>query len=155
MELWIEQVPTLGKKSVEIRPAILEPCPTASHTETHACRLRLDAQFVHQSDKIRIGAIVEDDKARVYRVGLALNLNVDGVGVTSDVVVCFVQGNVVVAMQMITRYQSRNTATDDRDFHRLPCCWATESDARGMLWFKEVVVFLASFSPEGDDEPDT
>jgi len=51
--------------------------------------------------KIRVGHLVEDDKAGVHRVAALGKRHIDGMGVPAHIVVAFINGQVVVPVEQI------------------------------------------------------
>jgi hypothetical protein len=55
-----------------------------------------DAEPAKQPDEVRVVRLVEDNEPGVHRVGPLSKGDVDRVGVTADVILCLVDGKVVI-----------------------------------------------------------
>ncbi len=80
----VEGVAPLREDRIQIRSAELETGRDVGHTEAHLARLRRHAELTQQRDEPRIVALVVDDEAGVDGVVRTVDLDVDGVCVTSD-----------------------------------------------------------------------
>ena len=77
------------------------------------------AQHRHQ---IRIGGRIENQKAGVHTAVLALQRHIDGVGVTTGVIIGLEQRDLVLFRQQPGRRQPRNARADDGNSHAFYLC---------------------------------
>lgn len=73
------------------------------------------AQFVEQRDQVRIGPVVEHQEARVDGVACAVEVDVDRVRVTAEIVGGLEQRHAVTAGQQVRAGQARDAGADDGD----------------------------------------
>ena len=86
-------------------------------------RGRRHAQFFEQGDQVRVGALVEHQKAGVYAVGDALALggrqgDIHRVGVAAEIVARLKQGDVGVTAQDVAGRQAGDAGADDGDLQQ-------------------------------------
>jgi hypothetical protein len=96
----------------------LEAAAAVADREAHAGGLGGDAELAEQRFEVRVVAVVEDDEAGVDRLLARRVLDRDRVGVAADPRRRLVDGDVVVAVQVVGRHQARDSGSDDRDPHR-------------------------------------
>jgi hypothetical protein len=125
----VEQVAPLGEHGAEVVAAPFERAAAVArglHRERHLGQRRFDAQFGEEADQVRVGAVVVDQEAGVHAVRHARGVGsgagqFDGcrVGVATEVVTGFEQGDGGNVAQRVRRGQARDAGADDGDAGRL------------------------------------
>ena len=128
-EAGVDQVAALGEHGREVGAAPLQ-CLAATrarhlHRERHVRLGRGHAQLGQQGDQVGVGALVEDQKARVHPVGDGLARRVGQghihrVGVAAKVAAGFKQGDLRLAAQLVRHRKPGDAGADDGDFHGRP-----------------------------------
>jgi hypothetical protein len=101
---------------VEARAAELQTGRNMLHTEGHVRRLRSHVQLFEQAREIRICDFIENHESGINRHGNAIFVNVDGVGVTANVIVLLEEREFVARMQKMRAAESGDSRADDGDF---------------------------------------
>ncbi len=112
-----EKIPPLYKQGVQGARPVLQAGALIAETETHPRRLPGDVQSLQELHEVGVIALVEDDEARIHRIGGAPVLDIDGVGVPSHVILGLIDDDVMVLMKQMGGYHAGDTCADDRDFH--------------------------------------
>lgn len=89
MERQFEQVGALGEKGIQRARAELQSCLFASQAEAHPRVLPRNVDSTEQLDKVGVSHLVKDDEPCIYSVGFVSHIYVDGVSVSSDIVIFF------------------------------------------------------------------
>ena len=95
VERWTKEIFSLGKQAVQGAGTEIETGLVTLNAETHIGRLPGNPQFFHQRDKIGVGIFVKNDKARIHSIGSALHGHIDGAGMPANVVIGFVDNDVM------------------------------------------------------------
>ena len=80
--------------------------------------LLFNAESIEQGAEPGVVAIVVHDESGVDRDRLAVDLDVDGVGMTADSCVGLEHGDLVVRVERVGRDEARHAGADDGDLHR-------------------------------------
>ena len=113
-----EKVLFLCKKSPETVPSVLPAARIVPKAKAHLGRCRQYIEFVEKCLKIRIVPVVVDDESRIDRFGGVPEGDVHGVTVAAQPIAGFVKGHVMLAIQKVTRNHSRDSTSNNRNFHR-------------------------------------
>src|SRR5581483_1233775 len=111
-----EDVAALRVERPEIACVVLEVSPVATNAEAHVARRRGDAELGEESDEVRVGARVEDEKARIDR----RSIDDDGVRVSAESFLGLEENDLVVLAKSKRRDEPRDACTDDGDLHEVP-----------------------------------
>jgi hypothetical protein len=86
----MQQIAALGKHAAQRAAAPLQAgpavCPGQLHGEGHVRLGRLDAQLREELDQQRVGAAIEDQKAGVHAVRDALELEVQRIRMSAEMI---------------------------------------------------------------------
>ena len=88
---------------------------TQAHGEGHLRWRSLYVKKFEQRHQIRIGSVVEHQKAGINRVGQTVDGDIDGVGMSAQVVVGLQQHDLVTARQQPSRGKTGDTGADNGD----------------------------------------
>ena len=115
---WIGKIAALGEDRIEVGAAKLQAGTRIADAEGHLRGLGRDAKPIEQGAEPGIVAIVVDDESGVDRDRPAVDLDVDGVGMTADSCVGLEHGDLVVRVEHVGRDEARHAGADDGDLHR-------------------------------------
>ena len=110
-----DQVATLGEYAGEVGAGPFELGLGEADAEAHLGLDRLDLQQGEQRAQVGIGAAVEDQEAGVDRMGEAVDRDVDGVGVATDVAARLEQRHAVLRREQPRGREAGDAAADHRD----------------------------------------
>jgi hypothetical protein len=115
-----QRVAPLRKQRVDARAVVFEPVAFVTQRETHVRALVRDVKLVQQRDETRVGPVVEDDEPGIHREMPAFVLDIDRVGVTTDMGSGFENRDVVEGMQSCGDHHAGDARTYDRNTHEDP-----------------------------------
>src|ERR1700687_5768556 len=95
----------------------LERAVARGKAQAHGARLRFDAEVAKEGREIWVVEFVVNDEAGVDGDGRALIIDLDGVAMSADARVFFIEHDVVTAVQRPRRAHARNSRTYDGDTH--------------------------------------
>src|SRR6187200_1616146 len=109
------QIAALGEEPVGAATAVLQPRPPARYGEGHVRAPGIDAELAKEPHKVRVGAVVVDEKTRIKRDGAGRNVDDDGVGMAAEPRLFLKDVDAVAPAQEIGRRETGNTRTDYRN----------------------------------------
>ena len=108
-----DQVSSLGKYLIYPHAVVFEPLGQVLHAERHFGRLRMDAQFIEETDQVRVVRVVEDDEPGVDPNRLTVLVHLHGVRVAARTRLTLDERDVRQIPQLPRAAQTRDPGADD------------------------------------------
>ena len=97
---WPQQIAALGEYGVEVAAAPFQPGRRHLHRERHFGRGGGHGQLIEQAYQLRVGGVVEHQKAGVHAVAHALQRHVHRVGMATEVVIGLEKHQIDIGRQL-------------------------------------------------------
>ena len=113
-----KEIPSLGEDRIKGFAPVRQAGVLVKVAEAHAALLLIHAELRKERQKGGVGFLVEYDEARINRGARVLSLLDDnGMGMTADIIILFIERNLMSSLQQIGRHNPRHTGTDHRNLH--------------------------------------
>lgn len=99
----VEQIPALGKESVDGSGTVLHPGRFAGIAETHGSWLCCYSQFLKQASKVWVVLVVKDDKASIDPMASS---GMNGVSMPTDSLIRFEDGHFMMWVEKVCTNKS-------------------------------------------------